>query len=156
MTDRPAGGFDCATLAAALDRNGGDLARWPAALAAQAEALAARDPAARQDIERAARLEGLIGTLARPQPLDAATIGLVVSGLHDRHRRRERAREHIWRATPRFALASIAGLTLCAMVGLGLGYVAPVPGETGTSVAANTSNQDIATALLGFDPGESL
>ncbi len=65
-------------------------------------------------------------------------------------------RERIWRATPRFALASVAGLALCTMVGLGLGYVAPVPAETGTSVAANTSNQDIATALLGFDPGESL
>lgn len=155
ITDRAAAGFDRAALGAALDRNGGNLARWPAPLAAAAQDLATRDPAARQEIERAARLEGLIGTVAAPQPLDAATIGRVVGGLHDRSRMRQR-RERTWRATPRFALASVAGLALCAMVGLGLGYVAPVPGETGTSIAANASNQDIATALLGFDPGETL
>ena len=68
-------------LAEALDRYGGDLARWPEEIAAAAHELVARDRAAADDLAAAKRLDGLLGEAAREAPVDAAVIGRIMSGI---------------------------------------------------------------------------
>ena len=68
-------------LQAALDRYGGDLARWPAAERAEAEALVASDAKAAALVAAARRLDGALAEAMRPMPVDAALIGRIVAGI---------------------------------------------------------------------------
>lgn len=65
----------------ALDRYGGDLTRWPAALRADAEALAANSAEATKLIAAASKLDSALAEAMRPMPMDAALIGRIVSGI---------------------------------------------------------------------------
>jgi len=66
-----------------LDRYGGDLTRWPAALRAEAEALTARDAGAARLVAAAARLDDTLAEAMRPMPVDAALIGRIVAHIGD-------------------------------------------------------------------------
>ena len=67
----------------ALDRYGGDRARWPAPVRAEAEALIASDPRAAALIAVAQRIDGAVAEAMRPMAADAAFIGRIVAGMGD-------------------------------------------------------------------------
>ena len=64
-----------------LDRYGGDLTRWPPALRAEAETLAADDRTAAAILGVAARLDGALARAMQPMTLDAALMGRIAAGL---------------------------------------------------------------------------
>lgn len=101
----------------ALDRHGGDLARWPAGLRAEADVLIASDPHAARLAATASRLDAILADAIAPVPVDAALLGRIVSavdgGAHPQH-------EAVLRPTPR--LAAWAGAAM--VVFLAAGYVA--------------------------------
>lgn len=101
----------------ALDRYGGDLALWPDAPRAEAEALIARDAKAARLLAHAARLDGLLAEAMQPAPVDAALIGRVLAGIGNGNGAHHDA---VLRPTPR--LAAWAGAAMIAF--LTAGYVA--------------------------------
>ncbi len=101
----------------AIDRYGGDLARWPDNLRTDAEALIARDTDAAKIVDDAARLEASLADALTPEPIDAALIGRIIAGID--------SGAHATgglRPTPR--LAAWAGAAMIAF--LSAGYVAGV------------------------------
>jgi hypothetical protein len=62
-----------------LDRYGGDLARWPAAMRAEAEALIASDKRAAKLAATAARVDSALAEAIRPMDVDTALIGRIVA-----------------------------------------------------------------------------
>jgi len=127
----------------ALDRYGGDLGRWPAALRQDAEGLIATDPEAASDFDRARRLDGLLGELTVPAAVDAATIGRIVSHGRGRH-------DGVLQPTRR-----LIGWATAAMVAtMAIGFVAGVmiPSEPGSNTIAallfSGADEDIGGGLL--------
>lgn len=118
----------------ALDRYGGDLSRWPAALRAEAERLIAANAGAARMAAAAARLDSLLADVAAPRPVDAALLGRIMAeaggGPHAAH-------EATLRPTPRFA--AFAGAAMVAF--LAAGYVA------GLMLPA-TDNEDVFAGLM--------
>jgi hypothetical protein len=103
-------------LAVAFDRYGGDIRRWPAAPASEAEALVARDPEAAKMAARAAELDGILVEAVKPLPIDAALLGRILGGLDNGHPASG------FRPTP--LLAAWAGAAMIAF--LSAGYLAGV------------------------------
>jgi hypothetical protein len=65
----------------ALGRYGGDFARWPDALRASAERLAATDKYAAALLSAARKLDATLSESMQPIPVDAAFIGRIVGSL---------------------------------------------------------------------------
>lgn len=99
----------------ALDRYGGDVAKWPDGLRAEAEALTASDADAAVRAARAARLDDLLAEAVMPAPVDAALIGRIVAGLDNGVR-------HGVTLHPTPRLAAWAGAAMIAF--LSAGYAA--------------------------------
>ena len=70
-------------LVEALDRHGGDLSCWPAALRTEAEALIVSDAAALRLVADAARLDGALKEIVRPMAVDAALVGRIIASIAD-------------------------------------------------------------------------
>jgi hypothetical protein len=104
----------------ALDRHGGDLERWPAALKAEARALADKDAAAARMLAEAARLDGLLAETVRPVSLDAASLGAIIAGI-----RTDRHREVTVRPTRRLAAWSGAAMAAFLAIGFVIGLAMP-------------------------------
>ena len=103
----------------ALDRYGGNLERWPAALAAEATTLIAANADAARLAAQAGRLDGLLVEAVRPIAVDAVLIGRILAGIDNG------AHHDVpLRATPRLVAwagaAMIAFLTAGYVVGLAL------------------------------------
>jgi len=103
----------------ALSRYGGHLDKWPAALRSEAEALTATDRRAATMLAAAQCLDGLLGEIATPRPVDAALIGRIVAGLgngrHDDLTLRPSARLAAWAGAAMalfLAVGFAAGVTL--------------------------------------------
>lgn len=124
-------------LATALDRHGGDLARWPAEARQRAEALLAGNGDAVRAVSVAGTVQAALARAAAPRPVDAAFVGRVLARVNGAQRRQ---RELAF--TPRFAAAGATGLVLCLAVGMALGLVMPAP------VSAD-DGQDLAVLVLG-------
>jgi hypothetical protein len=119
-----------------LDRYGGDFRRWPAALRAEAEALAAEDPEAAATLSAAVRLDRSLADLARPIPLSSAEIGGLLAragGTTD---------APAFRLTGRLATVSAAVLAICLAAGFAAG------------LAVAPENSDMALAALIFGGGD--
>lgn len=123
----------------AVERYGGDRARWPANLRAEAERLIATDAKAARIAMTAARLDGLLAEAVTPIPPDAAFIGRIVADAGSRH---PAPHERPLRPTPR--LAAFAGAAM--VVFLAAGYVAGL-------ILPASDNEDI---YAGFVFGNSL
>jgi hypothetical protein len=104
----------------ALDRYGGDLGRWPAAMRAEAKALADKDAAAARMLAEAARLDALLSEVVGPTSVDSAAIGAIIAGIRgDRHR------EITVRPTRRLAAWSGAAMAAFLALGFVLGLAIP-------------------------------
>ena len=113
----------------ALDRYGGDLARWPNALRGEAEALTARDVEAAALLAQSARLDDLLAEAMRPLPVDAALIGRIVAGIDDGVHH-----EIALRPTPR--LAAWAGVAMLAFLSVGYAAGLMLPASQGEDTFA--------------------
>lgn len=105
---------------AGLDRYGGDLSRWPAALREEAAVLTAADADAAAALQAAQRLDALMVQVTAPTPVDAALIGRIVS------RSRTGRGETVLRPTGRLAGWVSAGLAATLMIGFAAGTLAPL------------------------------
>jgi hypothetical protein len=123
-----------------LDRLGGDLSRWPAALRDAAAELAARDAGAARLIAQAARLERTLGDVMAPMPLDAASLGRIVAGAGSR-------RETPLRLTPRLAALAAAATLVLFLAGFSAGLLAP-PGADDGAYAALLFGGDVSGEWL--------
>lgn len=137
-------------LETALDRYGGDLGRWPAALRAEADALIAANAKAARMAAMAARLDGILADIITPVPVDAAFAGRIVatvnSGGHPQH-------DVALRPTPR--LAAWAGAAVAVF--LAAGYVGGLllPASVGEDALAGLMFGNSTTAELS-DTGSTL
>ena len=104
----------------ALDRYGGDVAKWPDGPRADAEALMASDAEAAARAARAARLDGLLAEAVRPAPVDAALIGRIVAGLENGARH-----DVALRPTPRLAAWATAAMIAFLSAGYAAGLMLP-------------------------------
>jgi len=104
----------------ALDRHGGDLERWPAAMRAEARALVDKDAAAARMLAEAARLDRLLAETAGPAAFDAASLGAIIAGI-----RTDRHREITVRPTRRLAAWSGAAMAAFLAVGFVIGLAMP-------------------------------
>ena len=128
-----------------LDRYGGDLARWPAAMRAEAEALIATDKQAAKLVMIAARLESALAAAVRPMEVDSALIGRIVaetagSGPHV-------ARDVTVRPTGR--LVAFAGAAMVAFLVTGYAVGLAIPASQGEDAIAGLvfgNSSDTATA----------
>jgi hypothetical protein len=113
----------------ALDRYGGDVAKWPDGPRAEAEALMASNADAAAHAARAARLDGLLSETVRPTPVDAALIGKIVAGLDNG------ARPGVMlHPTPR--LAAWAGAAMIAFLSAGYAAGLMLPASQGEDTFA--------------------
>lgn len=122
---------------AALDRHGGDLARWPAALRREAEALVERDTDAARELAAARRLDALLAEAITEAPADAALIGRIVS------RSEPPTRQALWRPTGRLVGIASAAMAVMLMIGFIAGATVPDP------------SNDVFAGLLFSDTDDS-
>jgi hypothetical protein len=129
-------------LEVALDRYGGGLDRWPAALRAEAKALAARDKRAAATLAAAATLDAALRDAMQPMNIDAAFLGRVMA-----HAGEIPHHEVAVRATPRFA--AWAGAAMVAFLATGYAVGATLPQTT------QDDDAPLAGLLIGSDTGSS-
>ncbi len=103
-----------------LSRYGGNLARWPAAERAEAEALMAADRRAMALHAQAAELDALISAAVTPVAMDAAAMGRIMAGI-DHHSHRDLTLQPTRRL---FAWAS-AAMMLFLVAGFAAGVAIP-------------------------------
>ena len=101
----------------ALDRYGGDLAKWPEPLAAAARKLVAGNRQAAEDLARARRLDELMSEAVGRQQADSALIGRIMSGIGN-GRGRDRSIRPTGRLMAWASAATVASLALGFMVGI--------------------------------------
>jgi hypothetical protein len=104
----------------ALDRYGSDLARWPAAERADAEAIFAQNPHAATLLATQRRLDAAITAIMTPMPVDAATVGRIVAHVG------ERAHHDVAvKATPRLFAWVGAAVVMFLVSGFAAGVALP-------------------------------
>jgi hypothetical protein len=103
-----------------LDRYGGDLAKWPAELRAEAEALVASDAAAARLLAQAQRLGNLLADAALPLPLDSATLGRIIAATSSGS-----YRDITVRPTGRLIGWASAAMMVWLVAGFAIGLVVP-------------------------------
>ena len=113
----------------ALDRYGGDLSRWPAALRAEAEALIASDAKAAKLVVAAARLDGVLAESVQPMAVDAALLGRIVAGIGESGHRDAAVR-------PTGRLAAWAGAAMVAFLVTGYAVGVALPANQGEDAFA--------------------
>jgi predicted phage tail protein len=123
---------------AALATYGSHLARWPQTTAEAAGALLARDAGARRLLSEAETLDRLLAATVAPQPVDAALIGRIVSGIDGHLHHQETVR-------PTGRLAAWAGVAMAVF--LVAGFV------IGLAVPSGVGDDDEALAGLMFGAG---
>jgi hypothetical protein len=145
-------------LEVALDRYGGNLDRWPPALRADAEVLAAEDGRAAEAIAAAATLDATLRYAMQPIHVDAAFIGRIMT-----HAGEMPHHEVTVRATPRFA--AWAGAAMVAFLATGYAVGATLPQTTtqdddaplaGLLIGSDTATSDTgdsATGAIAVDSG---
>lgn len=131
--------------AAALDRHGADLSRWPPGLAADARALSAGDLMAAKLLAEARDLAGLLGTAMRPAPVDAPLAGRIAAAAIA-PREPPGVELH---STRRLAAFAAVALVLALGLGFAAGYFTP-PDDEEEAVASlvfGGDDQDIGDRL---------
>ena len=128
----------------ALDRYGGDLDRFPAALRAEAEALIAADAGAARIAADAARLDGVLAEAVRPMAVDAALIGRIVAGVRG-------DAEPELRLRPTRRLAAVAGAAMVAFLATGYAVGLALPASQGEDAFAGLifGNSSTSTSDAG-------
>ncbi len=122
---------------AALDRHGGDLSRWPAALRQEAGTLVAGDAGAAADLARAERLDALLAAATAPSPVDAALIGRIVSRPATTHG------EAVLRPTRRLIGFAAAAMAATLAVGFIAGALLPADQSSDAIAALLFSGADV-------------
>ena len=130
-------------LEVALDRYGGDLTRWPAKLAGEAEALIAGDADAARMAAAARALDATLDEAMQPLPVDAAFLGRITAHVGETPQH-----EVAVRATPRFAAWAGAAMVAFLVTGYAVGATLP-DGYT------QDDDAPLAGLLIGSDTGDS-
>jgi len=130
-------------LEVALDRYGGRLERWPAALRAEAEALAAKRASAAQAIADAAQLDATLAAAMEPMRVDAAFLGRIMT-----HAGETPHHEVAVRATPRFVAWAGAAMVAFLVTGYAVGATLP-------DGYAQDDDAPLAGLLIGSDTADS-
>ncbi|HVZ14380.1 MAG TPA: hypothetical protein VG894_07975 [Bauldia sp.] len=130
-------------LEVALDRYGGRLDRWPAALRAEAEALAAESKRASQAIASSAQLETTLAAAMAPMNVDSAFLGRIMA-----HAGETPHHEVAVRATPRFVAWASAAMVAFLATGYAVGATLP-------DVTTQDDDAPLAGLLIGSDTGDS-
>jgi hypothetical protein len=134
----------------ALDRYGGDLARWPAALRAEAEMMmAASDPRAAELIAAVSKLDGALAEAMRPMSMDAALIGRIVSGIGTMDHR-----DLIVRPTRRLIAWASAATVAFLVTGYAVGIA--LPASQGEDAFAGLMFGNSASTTIDSDSGSVL
>jgi hypothetical protein len=133
----------------AFDRYGGDLARWPAALRAEAEALATGDTKAANLVAVAAKLDGALAEAMRPMPMDAALIGRIVSGIGA-------SGLHDVTVRPTRRLIAWAGAAMVAFLVTGYAVGLVLPASEGEDAFAGLMFGNSGTTATDSDSGSVL
>ncbi len=125
----------------ALSLHGSRLERWPAALAAEATALVARDARAAALHTEAARLDARLADIVRAEPVTSAALGHIIVGIDNGH-----THDVTLRPTPRFA--AWAGVMMAAFLVVGFAI--------GLAVPADQNDDALAGLLFGTSVGDSM
>lgn len=133
----------------ALDRYGGDLVRWPAALRAEAEALAVSDAGAAKLIAAAAKLDGVLAEAMQPMPVDAAMIGRIISGI-------SAAGYHDVAVRPTRRLIAWAGAATVAFLVTGYAAGIALPASQGEDAIAGLMFGNSGATVTDSDSGSVL
>lgn len=112
-------------LETAFDRWGSRIETWPEDERRAARALLASDPAARQRLDIARRLDGALARVLAPPPAPMGLAGRIAARLP----RPAPARPRL-RLLP--VLGGVASVAASAVIGLWLGFAALDPPDTGT------------------------
>lgn len=128
----------------ALDRLGADLARWPAELRRQAEALVAKDLEAAARLVEARRVDGLLRVAIEPKPVDAAQIGRILLAARGDALPGETGS----RVGSRFYAWAGGGLAACLAAGFLIGQA--IPASSGDQEIAQLLFSDIAFGAAGL------
>jgi hypothetical protein len=133
----------------ALDRYGGELTRWPAALRAEAEALAVGDAKAAKLIGTSLKLDGTLAEAMRPMHVDAAMIGRIVSGIST-------AGYHDVAVRPTRRLFAWAGAATVAFLVTGYAAGIALPASQGEDAIAGLMFGNSGTTATDSDSGSVL
>ena len=112
-----------------VSRHGADLARWPLAERAAAEALIATDNHAASLHAQAKRLDALIGEAARPVALDSAAIGRIMAGVGN-------GQHHDLTLQPTRRLMAWAGAAMAVFLVAGFAAGVALPASQGEDTLA--------------------
>jgi hypothetical protein len=135
-----------------LDRYGGDLARWPAAMRAEAEALIASDKRAAKLAATAARVESALAEAIRPMEVDTALIGRIVA--ETAGSRALVARDVTVRPTGR--LIAFAGAAMVAFLVTGYAVGLAIPASQGEDAIAGLVFGNSSDTASATDSGSVL
>ena len=126
-----------------LDRYGGNLARWPAAMRGEAEALIAGDKQAAKLATLAARLESTLADGVRPMEVGTALIGRIVAETSGSHV----LASHDVTVRPTGRLAAFAGAAMVAFLITGYAVGLALPASQGEDAIAGLvfGNSDTAS-----------
>lgn len=101
----------------ALDRYGGDPARWPADVREAALKLIADDRQAAALVDAQDRLDAALAETVQPVAVDAALLGRIASGMH--------GHDVALRPTRRFAAFAAVAMTAFLVTGYAIGLALP-------------------------------
>jgi anti-sigma-K factor RskA len=136
------------TLQTALDRYGGDLARWPAAERPEAEMLIATDAQAAALVAAQRRLDAALAEAVRPLPVDAAMLGRIVSGVAGAH--------HDYPVRPTRRLVAWASAAMVAFLVTGYAVGLALPQSQGEDAFAGLLFGNSSTSDTASDSGSVL
>ena len=119
---------------------GGDLAKWPATMRAEAEALAAGDRLAAGMLAAARRLDHLLAEVVRPAPVDAAMMGRIIAGIGNGSHSDVTIR-------PTGRLAAWAGAAMAAFLVVGFAVGVALPANQGEDALAGLMFGSSANAI---------
>ena len=115
-----------------LDRYGGDLARWPAAMRAEAEVLIAVDKRAAMLAATAARVDSALAEAIRPMDVDSVLIGRIVAETAGSHT----FVTHDVTVRPTGRLVAFAGAAMVAFLVTGYAVGLALPASQGEDAFA--------------------
>ncbi len=137
-------------LEVALDRYGGRLDGWPAALRAEAESLAAANRQAAEAIAAAARLDAVLSQAMQPLQIDAAFLGRIMT-----HAGETPHHEVAIRATPRFVAWAGAAMVAFLVTGYAVGVTLP-QAQDADMLAGLMFGSDTTDTVAAGDTGDQL
>jgi hypothetical protein len=136
-----------------LDRYGGDLARWPAAMRAEADSLIARDKRAAKLAATAARVESALAEAVQPMDVDSVLIGRIVA---ETAGSRKLVAAHDVTLRPTGRLVAFAGAAMVAFLVTGYAVGLAIPASQGEDAIAGLVFGNSGDTASATDSGSVL